>query len=54
MTREALKRKYGDAVVLGVDANVLAAMLSKGFTPPDEAIDDAIQCNLKPMPRCEA
>ena len=50
MTREALKRKYGDAVVLGVDANVLAAMLSKGFTPPD----DAIQCNLKPMPRCEA
>lgn len=54
MTRESLKRKYGDAVVLGVDANVLAAMLSKGFTPPDEAIDDAIQCNLKPMPRCEA
>lgn len=54
MTREALKRKYGDAVVLGVDANVLAAMLSKRFTPPDEAIDDAIQCNLKPMPRCEA
>lgn len=54
MTREVLKRKYGDAVVLGVDANVLAAMLSKGFTPPDEAIDDAIQCNLKPMPRCEA
>ena len=54
MTREALKRKYGDAVVLGVDANVLTAMLSKGFTPPDEAIDDAIQCNLKPMPRCEA
>lgn len=54
MTREALKRKYGDAVVLGVDANVLAAMLSEGFTPPDEAIDDAIQCNLKPMPRCEA
>lgn len=54
MTREALKRKYGDAVVLGVDANVLAAMLSKGFTPPDEAIDDAIQCNLRPMPRCEA
>lgn len=54
MTREALKRKYGDAVVLGVDANVLAAMLSKGFTPPDEAIDDVIQCNLKPMPRCEA
>ena len=54
MTTDALKRKYGDAVVLGVDANVLAAMLSKGFTPPDEAIDDAIQCNLKPMPRCEA
>ena len=54
MTQKELKQKYGDTLVMGVDAREILPLLTEGFNPPDEAIDDAIQCNLKPMLRCEA
>ena len=54
MTQEELKRKYGDTLVMGVDAKTILPLLTDGLNPPDEAIADAIECNLKPMLRCEA
>lgn len=54
MTQEDLKRKYGDTLIMGVDAKTILPMLTDGFNPPDDAIADAIECNLKPMLRCEA
>lgn len=53
MTQEELKQKYGDILVMGVDAKTILPMLTDGFNPPDEPIADAIECNLKPMLRCE-
>lgn len=54
MTQEDLKRKYGDTLIMGVDAKTILPLLTDGFNPPDDAIADAIECNLKPMLRCEA
>ena len=54
MTQEELKRKYGDTLVMGVDAKTILPLLTDGFNPPDDAIADAIECDLKPMLRCEA
>ena len=54
MTQEELKQKYGDILVMGVDDKTILPMLTDGFNPPDEAIADTIQCNLKSMLRCEA
>lgn len=54
MTQEELKRKYVDTLVMGVDAKIILPLLTDGFNPPDEAIADTIQCNLKSMLRCEA
>ena len=54
MTQEELKQKYGDTLVMGVDAKTILPLLTGGFNPPDDAIADAIECNLKPMLRFEA
>ena len=54
MTREELKRKYGDTLIMGVDAKAILPLLTDGFNPPDDTIADTIECNLKPMLRCEA
>ena len=54
MTQEDLKQKYGDTLIMGVDAKTILPLLTGGFNPPDDAIADAIECNLKPMLRCEA
>ncbi len=54
MTQEELKRKYGDTLIMGVGAKTILPLLTDGFNPPDDAIADAIECNLKPMLRCEA
>lgn len=54
MTQEELKRKYGGTLIMGVDAKTILPLLTEEFNPPDDAIADAIECNLKPMLRCEA
>lgn len=42
MTQEELKQKYGDTLVMGVDAKTILPLLTDGFNPPDEATADAI------------
>lgn len=37
MTRESLSAKYGNAVVMGVDAELIKGALKDGYTRPDEA-----------------
>jgi len=53
VTQEELKRKYGDTLIMGIDAKTILPLLTDGFNPPDDAIADVIECNLKPMLRCE-
>lgn len=48
MTRESLRAKYGDAVVMGVDAELIEGALKDGFTRREDAFyrKDGKNCPL--------
>lgn len=59
-TLEALRRKYGDEVILGVAKSVMDGLLHDGFTPRQHACSEhaplmhLLEANLKPRLRYEA
>ncbi len=61
MTLDDYKKKYGDAIVMGVDADVIGNRLKDGLSNEVEASDSAgnslynlIAHALRPKLRCEA